>query len=145
MLLLMSSCKSPDDFEYAVAILSPDPTAIYYTDILNGAGESLGPETVEIIAEITGNEKMRSVGVQIRNSSLQTVYDESFDAAEGLFDYTVNTTFQTDIAGVYDIYVITTYGSGQSSFVRVWQSNSDSFEYKNIDNNGGDGGTDGPN
>ncbi|WP_456438584.1 hypothetical protein [Psychroserpens sp.] len=144
MLLLMSSCEAPEDFEYDVTFLSPDESAIYYTDTLNETGESLGADVVEIRAEITGNTEMRSIGIQIRNSSLQIVYDENFDDVEGLLDYTIDTIFQTDVPGFYRIRVITTYGYGQSSFVRAYHERV--FEYKDLDDNGeGEGEGEGEN
>ncbi len=141
MFLIISSCSPSDpDFEYNVTFLSPNESAIYYTDTLNEVGESLGAEIVEIKAEITTNTELRSLGIQIRNSSLQIINEETFDNVEDLLEYTIETTFQTDIAGFYYVYVISTYGYGQNSFVRIWQSSA--FEYKDLVDNGEGGNTD---
>ncbi len=138
ILLLVSSCATqPEDFEYNVTFSSPDTSAIYYTDTLNATGESLGPETVEFIGKITSNQEIKRIKFEIRNNSFELVYDETFDDVEGLYDYIIETEFQTDIAGVYDVYLTITFNEGEGTFVKVWQSNDLTFEYRDIDNNEG--------
>jgi len=66
------------------------------------------------------------------------VYNKTFDDVEGLFEYTIHTEFQTDISGFYDVYLTITYNEGEGIFVKVWQSNDVSFEYRDLDGNGGD-------
>jgi len=102
---------------------------IYYVDVAGQNGDSIGPETVIIQADITANKAIKSLSVEIRNSSYQLVYSEPFDDAIGDFGFSIDMTFLTNVVDVYSIYVVSSYGDGSSSSIVT--SSAAIFEYRN--------------
>ncbi len=127
ILIINSSCKGADpDFEVDVIFNSPQENAIYYTDTFNASGESLGAEIVNIDIDISSNEELTSLSIQIIDSQLGVAYNEGFPLDDNTFEYSINTTFQTDVPDIYKIYVITTFGGLDGHL----EKEKEIFEYK---------------
>jgi len=119
--------SSNTTFHSPVKINNINP--VYYVDTEDQNGNSLGPELVEIIADITANKVFKSLSIEVRNSSFQLVYEEPFPAAIGEFDYSIDMTFLTNVVDIYNVYVVSSYGDGSSSSIVTSQPAV--FEYRN--------------
>lgn len=115
---------------------SPVNNPIYYVDVAGQNGESIGPETVIIQADITANKAIKSLSVEIRNSSYQLVYTEPFDGAIGDFGFSIDMTFLTNVVDIYSVFVVSSYGDGSSS--SIVSSSAAIFEYRNPISDGGE-------
>jgi len=115
--ILSSGCKKPTltppqpEVIYNLNYVSPTTGDVYTTD-MDELSETIDPETVDINIEISGNKTLKTLGIQIRNSNFQIVYYENYTDVQGQLSYNIETTFLTNIAGFYRIYVISTYTDG---------------------------------
>ncbi len=114
VVIVGSGCtRDPDTvFSYKVVFSAPTNNAIYFTDNLNNAGESLGPDIVEIQAKVTSKAyAIESIIMQIRNSASVLVAKKEFTIEPETYLYSISETFQTSIADDYRVTIITSYVS----------------------------------